>query len=806
MTGASDRAATLSRFKKQRFLIRLSEDAFRDEVIRPIFLRQGLKDGRDLCGPTEEGKDALFVAVDQLGMEDVYVVQTKRGSLNLAAKASQNLVAAVTQLRTALATRVLFTKSKTRKLPTKAILCASGTINQNARHYILENVPDPRIVFMDSDDLIPLIDEKLPEFWFGLDANSHQYLRLLRRNLADATDDIVIGAPSTGVQSLSAVTDEMFVSLTLHRTILKVVRRSGQAEREPSFEQLPITGLMSRREKLFLIIGDAGSGKSTSLRRLAYVMANRGLDTESEPIIPILLRSTDIWRQSRTSLVDLCAEETRLVTRRDVVSFSGADLTAGRLLILIDALDELAEDEGRRGVIRSILEFHRSYSNCKVVVTSRDYGFVKTIEELDPFTRYRLSPIDYKQAEKILKRIQSKKSLAPDTSKEILRRLQDVHGMELNPLLVTVFAATTDYSRRDIPANITELFKKFTEVMLGRWDSAKGLGQQYHAPLKDFLLQRIGLEMHRQMSTGLPLEEFGALLRKELTDRGHKADIPELLDEILNRSGLFRMIGTTVEFRHLLLQEFFAGRGLPADLLEGVIGEDWWQRAIVFYFGENPGDGDGLETIMRALAAKPKGEVFDSARTLGLALQACYLVEVKHKTEILAWVIKALADSKDTFIEDDGGTDRPLTRFVAYYLFGRDSVASTILEEKFGEIDRALDSDAGSTEERELRKFWAIVGLIEAGRLDKAEKLVKTFRPSDPRLLLAIHLGCFIIQHLRVSTRHEKEIASNISASLWTRVHHLRGALLTEFKSELLEIQRGEIKAVGDGSGDKDKR
>ena len=60
----------------------------------------------------------------------------------------------------------------------------------------------------------------------------------------------------------------------------------------------------------------------------------------------------------------------------------------------------------------------------------------------------------------------------------------------MNRLLVTVFVATTDYSRKDIPANITELFKKYTEMMLGRWDASKGLAQQYQAPLKDFVLPK----------------------------------------------------------------------------------------------------------------------------------------------------------------------------------------------------------------------------------------------------------------------------------------------------------------------------
>lgn len=33
----------ISRFKKERFLLSMSEDDFRDKVVRPLFLRQGLR-------------------------------------------------------------------------------------------------------------------------------------------------------------------------------------------------------------------------------------------------------------------------------------------------------------------------------------------------------------------------------------------------------------------------------------------------------------------------------------------------------------------------------------------------------------------------------------------------------------------------------------------------------------------------------------------------------------------------------------------------------------------------------------------
>lgn len=95
---------TISREAKQRFMLKLSEDRFRDEVVRPLLLLKGLKDGRELCGPTEQGKDALFYEHDLLDNLEVIAVQTKKGSVNLAAKASHNIENIVAQLRTAAGT------------------------------------------------------------------------------------------------------------------------------------------------------------------------------------------------------------------------------------------------------------------------------------------------------------------------------------------------------------------------------------------------------------------------------------------------------------------------------------------------------------------------------------------------------------------------------------------------------------------------------------------------------------------------------------------------------------------------------
>lgn len=788
----------IPRFRKERFLLTMSEDDFRDKVVRPLLLRQGLQDGRDLCGPTEQGKDAVFVHVDRLGMQDYYVVQTKKGPLNLSGKVQTNLLHAITQLRTALETSIPMIASRKKVFPSKVFLCTSGKVNESARRHIVDELKDPRIVILDSDELIPRIDEYMRELWLGIDADLFPYLRAVRDLIENPTLD-QSGSDLVPAGSITdAAADSMFVQLRLHRSFLKPHTRLGQVTMVPEFEDFAVTGVISKRDRLVLVLGEAGAGKSTSIKRLAYILATRGLASDTDHKIPIIIRSTDIWASKDKPLLDVAVEATLRLVKSTKPCFSNDDLASGRVVLLIDSLDELALEDARASVIAKVLEFNRSFPKCQVILASRDYAYVKSLEGLKEFTQFRLFPIDYKQAEQILKRFEKKRSLPSTKSKEILRRLQEVHGMDLNPLLVTVFAATSDFDRRDIPANITELFKKYTEMMLGRWDASKGFSQQYHAPLKDFLLTRVAFEMHRRRTTYIDLQEFLRLISAELASRGHQAEVQQIMEEILNRSGLFRVLGDRVEFRHHLLQEFFAGRGIPnKEALETIVSDEWWQRAIVFYFGEHPSDAAAFLHLAKALASRRLTETYIAAITLGLGLQACYLMNTDEKAEILPWVVDNIAKAKDLFLRAADEKGRyPLSKFMAYYLVGRDAVACAVLRDRLPQLEKALITEHQSRAEQEIRRFWLYVGLMESGSLDQVQGKIPDFHPSDIRLLLAFHLGCFLVQHHRVAEKAEKQSAKEICGHLASRISHLRTQLLDEFKSELLEIRSGEVKPI----------
>jgi hypothetical protein len=348
----------------------------------------------------------------------------------------------------------------------------------------------------------------------------------------------------------------------------------------------------------------------------------------------------------------VAAETVTRITKKPNACFNAQDLISGRVILLLDALDEVTSDDGRASVLRRAKEFNQAYKKCPVVITSRKQEFLKESGDILAFTTYDLSPFSLEQAHRLVLRItQSIHHQTLDTN-EILRRIQDVHGVGLSPLLVTILVATSDFNRQDMPANITELFKKYTEMMLGRWDKQKGLSQQIHAPLKDFLLCSLGFELHKQRRVAMPLTECRTLFENELSSRGHDADIQALFDEIVFRSSLVRIIGDDIEFRHLLIQEFFAGRGIPSvDFLNGVVGDRWWAKPIVFYFGENPADSAAILKVIGGLTESDPYKLYAAAAAIGLATQACYLSKVKDKLTAIQWVVQTFASLKEPFLQ-----------------------------------------------------------------------------------------------------------------------------------------------------------
>lgn len=777
--------SSLTHQQKLERLALLSEDQFRDEVVRPIFSILGFTSYRDLCGVDEAGKDCSFVKRDEMGAERLYVVQTKKGKLNMASKASQNVANAIAQLRTALTANVHLTNPPRTLVPNRVYLCSSGTTNSAARAHIASELSAPNLDILDAEDIIQKLDELYPTYWVNISHHKSRYLHLLGSHLL-ALSDVVRVPSGSSAGDLIPYCNEAYVSQTLHRFSTKLEVTRGRVETTPRLEEIQDVKLLSSNHRVAIVFGEGGSGKTTMLRHLALLVCEQSLTSNSkeECRIPVLLRSREVLQS--LSLRECVEESVRRVLGESESGLSDDDFSAGRIVVLIDALDELADRAGFEHVLSLSDEFVKLFPSCRVVLTSRPLMVVRDFASKRSLPVFQISEFNLKQASSLVRR-----SMEGDQSSaiEVLRRLQEVHGMKLNPLLVTLFASTPNFQSSDIPPNITQIFKKFTSMMLGLWDQNKGLTQQFEWDVKHRILSAVAWDWHSARVTEVTYDEFVKTASTILAKKGYKEKTEAFIAELLS-CGLIVQDGNYVSFRHLLLQEYFAGsRSLSESELSEMLNDSWWRNVIVFNYGSRPEDGDQLLTWLPMGVKGESLDTYESLITLGLALQACYMTDVQTKKDLFGKLLGAFSDLYAGVLRrSEDGSDFPLSAFIFHFLESRCAVSSElVLEATIPEIPESS---------REYFEFLMYTGAIESGQIERVKQQVENFDPEDKRLLLGLHLLAFFVQKLRVATKSERISASSISASIAPKISPLIQQALREFNGMVLEYQQGKIRVL----------
>jgi hypothetical protein len=779
-------AEVTSHFQKVKYLLDLSEDDFRDKAVRPLFRRLGYDDGCDTCGPSEEGKDCWVTRADAIAGVEITAIQTKRGKLTMSSVPTDNIRSIITQMRTALDTRITYLATKQRLFPDRVFLIASGAISNSVKEHIASEITDPRLRFLEGEDLLRLLDKHYPEVWLNIYSEVVPYLQAVCAALEEGHELFSAGLNlATGGGSYNATVDALFANVTVYRPSPRTAPApKGKRRKTTPRADVPITGIASRQERLVLLIGEGGSGKSTALKRMLYEIAKKPFSDRSSLRIPVLLKARDVAADLHVPILDHVARMVKRLGPTLRLPMSEEDLSEGRVIFMIDAIDELADPEAERGMLAYIRRAAEEYPRCQFIITSRYSDVVQRDRASDAFVKFFLSPLRADEIQKLIRGYATRQRLNLEDSAEILKRIQDIHGVSMSPLIVTIFIGTSDINRSDIPANITELFRKYTEQMLGRWDESKGLAQQYQFPVKDFIVSQIAFEMHASEDISIPLEDFKNRARTELESRGLVEEVDALLNEIL-RSNLFQIKDDRIEFRHLILQEFFAGRAIPSfDVAVEKVTSFWWRSALVFYFGANPSDAASIKRLADTLPSLRGRELSNAIRAIGLSLQACYLTHVDEKRKVFEIIVNALAKVTVEHGFDSVFDQLPNMRLLSTLWIHRDSVGLHALhffvEDLYAEIERVISEKSL----REIELFWVVVGLCEAGAWPLVNVYVRRYKPDATIYELAILIELRMARATRLFTTEDAELIDRLMVDLEKRMGVSMNPLIRRIDSE----------------------
>jgi predicted NACHT family NTPase len=230
-------------------------------------------------------------------------------------------------------------------------------------------------------------------------------------------------------------------------------------------KRLPGLEVAKKYGKLMLL-GKPGAGKSTFLKRLAMLCSAGDFYADKVPCFVVLREFAEAT--GSPGLLKYLGKQLE-----SPVAFERL-IKAGKLLILLDGLDEVREEDGKR-ILNKIREFSEQYHENIFVVSCRIAAKEYVFEQ---FTDVELADFDDTQIADFVGNWYQE--LNPEKGKIFLEKMKEyprVRELATNPLLLTMLCLLFNDST-DFPSNRSELYGQALDVLLRRWDGTRNIERE----------------------------------------------------------------------------------------------------------------------------------------------------------------------------------------------------------------------------------------------------------------------------------------------------------------------------------------
>lgn len=377
-----------------------------------------------------------------------------------------------------------------------------------------------------------------------------------------------------------------------------------------------------------VVLGKPGAGKTTFLQYIGFNCNQGKFQSDYVPIFINLGKYSQYLRENnQNNLLKY------IVYQFSNCSVSEPELvaifSAGRAIILLDSLDEV-RDEETDIVIKSINDFDDIFYKNKIIITCRlgrlRYKFRGFTEvEIAEFSKQQIATFVKKcfSSIKQVSRLSKTYDLSVDAKALTSLFMQELEMPEnqqflelaTTPILLNLTCLAFQ-SLGGFPANRAEIYKQALDLLLSRWDEARGIKrdeiyQHLSLPHKVKLLSHLAAINFTQGDYLIPESKIQRLIADYLIQLPNVPTDSEVL--LLDSGAILKSIeaqhGLLVErargiysFSHLTFQEFFTAKEIVScprsqnlkQLSELVLhlGEKRWREIflLVARMSEQPND------------------------------------------------------------------------------------------------------------------------------------------------------------------------------------------------------------------------
>jgi len=396
-----------------------------------------------------------------------------------------------------------------------------------------------------------------------------------------------------------------------------------------------------------IIHGIATSGKSLLLKRIGYNSLRQAGEKPNYPFLIELGKITDF------NILDLYE-----LLQLDYIDSEGEELKIedfNKIILLLDGLDEVNLDENKRRLIEQIIKFKNDFNHIEkhpalqLIITSRDINLIEDENLLPDFDKIELLPFDVGQAFKLVKKLIPGNKIKAERFINAIKEDQLSNSLTRTPMALTMMAILyrdNEVDLEELPANITELYNKFTDYYLNRWDISKGISLQYKYEETRQILGFIAIKMHESGSRSITYNNLLIFLSeiKEKYNYEDLKDINSFLEALKRRVGILNFYEDTqtFEFSHLTFQEYFASISFDdtsEDKLLDTFFDEWWNNILVFYCGHQPRRDVFIKKAINKLTPINIAQDFLFMNQLSRCTQASHLIESDVKVDVAKRIV-----------------------------------------------------------------------------------------------------------------------------------------------------------------------
>lgn len=691
-------------------------DEIKDEVkdFHPLLMKllpkfPNVVDVEYTQGKDEMGADFVISRRDEtFGFTDYVGVVVKVGGL------VQNFSEVERQIDECSVPRT-FRNGKEKIIIDEVWVMATGYVTKGAQAKIREKYKTRKIVFLDGTRLEALIDKYLPSFWNEVPLETAEYL-----NKLNARNDQI----DRGVSLVSIEGDRFYIEQDIY-TFPRLEYRTKLKRLQRHQRKVDIFSVIGK-QKLVLVEGGVGAGKSKLVRRLIdhYTNPETYIEKNLFPIPLTYKEFIDEYNSDIDEVIDKHISAKIKKELREEVCF----------LLLIDGVDEKnLPVEEQLVVLKDLADKVYANNKVKAVVTSRYLRSLDETSELEKeIDRYQITPLSVKKTIEFITTLCKKINLA-DRLVEDLKKSPLLKELPRSPIAAILLARLINENSKDLPSNIPELYSKYVELMLGRWDIEKGLQSQKEYQALDNILMNLARYLIDNELPYVAINEGKRFFVDYLKTRNLELNADDLFHLMTDRSDLM-LVDTDkgrLAFKHRSFAEFFYAKACIKDQnmhVDERAFQLYWMNVFYFFFGLLKDAPEPLQELIR-LQPGSDGERWLKLINMANFFMAAYLTPYEVISEGVSRIMQEAAELyvdvvSENIVSPFSKLPRMHFLFIFQYLIRYGYSYSFFVRAL---EDAALSIDGGNLDEEKkaYALFFLNVAYIDAGAGKSFDFLLK---------------------------------------------------------------------------------